>query len=74
MSIDTSRVGITLAEEAVNLCDLLCKDESVDDLVPYIEDMEAIAHRACADANTILEKFRSVRVGLLEVDCFAYSL
>ncbi len=66
-SIETSEQGVTLATNAVYLCDFLCMDVPTVALIAFINDMRAIACNAHQNASSAMHNFREIRKGLLEV-------
>lgn len=67
ISLKTSENGIALAMDAIHLCDFLCGDASVEHIIAFIEDLEAISSEAQQDAQAAHDNFTKIRHGLWEV-------
>ena len=67
MSIKTSEDGVSLAEDASDLCRFLSQDKPSEVLVAFIDGMIKLAENAHQNAQSTVNKFRSARQGLFQV-------
>jgi hypothetical protein len=68
MSIKASQAGASFAEDAISLCEAIVDEAPPDSIIAFIDDMQEVAKQARKDAEDMLEKFRSVRRGFLNVN------
>jgi hypothetical protein len=67
-SVETAQDGVTLAEDAQKLCDILTSgNHTIHDLKAFINDMIEIASKAHRESVATMELFSKIRISLLEV-------
>lgn len=77
MSITVAQRGCTLADEAINLCDLMQNRRgsvTIDKLEPLLEDMLNIAEEACASSSEANKQFSRVRIEIFQVGSYCISV
>jgi len=67
-SLKTANDGISLAEDAITLCDILFKaEDSSKDIAAFVDSMIGIATAAHIRAEATSNQFRDIRSGLLQL-------
>jgi len=74
-SVKTAKEGHVLAEQALELCDVLAGRQSkLDDITEFVRGMCKIATTAHQDVLRMIEQFRDIRMNLFTVCRHACSL